>query len=1673
MDYQNDRLLSGEASSEGFADGTVLYRNEKTVVIRCVMPDNGERVVLKQAFGAEAIRRLRHEVGILERLACVAGVAKIAHVPALPNTLALRDNGGIPLSELLQKQRLAIPDMVELGRALAEVLAGVHRVGVIHKDINPSNVLVNGPGHTPTLIDFNISSNAAEERPGFTHQSHIVGTLRYMAPEQTGRTGRPVDLRVDLYSLGVLLYEVAVGHPPFVSDDLLELVHEHLVLVPAAPVEIRSEIPPTLSNIIMRLLEKEPDRRYQTADGLAQDLARLHAALLRGDTTIFPLAEYDFARRLSPPSRPIGRDAELRILQQSIDQAVNGKINCMLVAGAPGVGKSALISELRPMITAQRGWFVSTKFDQYRQDGPKSAVETMRALGRLLLSEPEEQLAVYRERIIKGLGSNLGLGPSLLPEFQLLLGEQPRIMIADPREAEARMIQATLDLLRSVTLLDRPVVMVFDDVQWAPSMTLRLFDAIITATEPIPGLLVVGAFRSNEVDAAHPLREHIARWEQLGIALPHIKLSNLPPSDISLLISSMLRLPLAEAQTLSIALSERTDGNPYDTVELINALRQDGLLVQRNSRWDWDVSAIHQYIGDAGVVDILGRRIAKLPPEARDVLEVMACLGGEVNLEMLAWASDVTAEELTLRLAPPLEDGLLVTESGDVPLLCFRHDRVQQAVFEHMDSARRSQQHLRLARRLVELPISGPAATAAAEQYLPAVDAIVDDAERRVAASLFHRAATRSRVVNYAVTERFLANAIKLLALIQTPADNQLLATLHLELHTVLYCLGQLDEGDVLYAMIAARCTNPIDLVEPAGMQMYSLINRSRHREAVSLGLNLLSDLGLHMPQNAQDRDHVIEVGLQRLVEWGRGEEKYRDFERPEASDPRVLAWAKLLGQIATAGFFCDPAVSSWATLEANRLWIEHGPCPQLMNGVCGISWELGGKPQDYYGAYVAMRHLIAVGEARHYHYGTALTRNHYAIAACQWGEPIENAIASLRLAREGLLQVGDVTYAGYTYLVVDLIVDCGTTLDAATTEVDAAMAFANRTRNSDFKQRYMPRLQLIRALQGETHTPGGFSDDNFDEDAFVQSLGNQHFTAAIYHSKRAISAAIFGDGVALEKHAAQAIELFPRLPGYYITAIVRVVHAMALGSKARAQPLEKRAPILEELDRTCLQWITARAIDSPINFLHLQRWVEAERTWASGQTWEAGIAFDIAMQEAALHPRPWHHALITERAGLFHLALGMEQSAHPLLTQACARYDAWGAAGKVREMQREHSFLRTNNNLRRAKEAHGSTIVSIEVIDMLAVLRASQALSSETSLARLTDRLGKVLGAMTGATTVQLLVRPDDRPGWFLAHSLSDEASAVSVEQAGERALLPLSIFRYVERTREVLLLEDAVRDDRFASDPYFSSMDQCSLLCAPILSHAELRAILILENPQRHAAFSAERMDAIMLIAGQMSVSLDNALLYASLERKVAERTAALEAANLRLEQVSRTDALTSLANRRCFNEALDAEWLRTKRTGTPLGLVIIDIDFFKFYNDHYGHQGGDACLQLVASVLATGRRGGSDLVARYGGEEFVILLPDTDLEGSRIVAERVRAAVEALQEPHVKSRLGIVTISLGVTAFVPGADSKAGQWVEQADAALYEAKRNGRNQVARSVAPSLEVLQRQAESRQIPHL
>jgi diguanylate cyclase (GGDEF)-like protein len=1645
-----------QAVPAGDAPADVLYESERTRVLRVPLADGTGSAIYKELLGRGSVARVRHETAVLERLAGVVGVPRLLATPT-PTVMLLEDTDARSLAAVAAHTPLSTTQLLELARRLGSIVAEVHGRGVVHRDINPANVVLNGPQQRPMLIDFDLATTVAEERPALTQQGKMMGTLPYLPPEQTGRTGLGIDFRADLYCLGATLFELVCGRRLFDGDDQLQLIQDILVRVPTPLVELDSSVPPGLSAIVSRLLEKEPGRRYQSAEGLVHDLT----VLAEQPFEEFRLGERDFPARLVPPSHVIGRDSEISALRTACEATGHASNRGLLVTGAPGIGKSALVSEARPMVGAQGGWFAAGKADQYGNDPAGGALfQAMRAVGRLLLAEPEADLAVQRHRINAALGSNAALITAVMPEFATLL--EPASTDGVQADGGNRLQQATVALLRAIASPTRPLVLVVDDLQWADPATLGLVDAVLTDTD-LRNVLLIGTYRSEEVDAAHPLTAMLLRWERLGVAPAVIHLSSLPSTELSALLGEMLRMPADVADDLAGAIADRTGGNPFDTIELVNALRQDGVLTLGATGWSFDRTSIRQYVGRGNVSDLLRDRIGRLARPARELLEITACLGGVVQLDLLAAAADRPVADVHGRLMPAVEDGLLAVDRAEshhrgegVVTVRFRQDRMHQAVHDGFSPAARADLQLSLARRLAPLPDYG---LEAAVQYLAAIELVTAPGERELVIGLLRAAAAAARPAgNHQAVERYLSSA---LALCGDATPQLVLVAVEIELHAALYSLGLLAEADTVYGSLESRCTDPLDLIEASYLQISSLTNRGRTNDAVRLGMSMLGQLGFPTP--GADIAAEVQQRFNAVRAWAGAASVASDLDRPEVTDPSALTAAMLLSRMCPAAYFGEPTtVLAWIVTEGQRLWSQYGPIGPLVAVLAHASFSTIGVFEDYHTGYRIVRHAVAVGEARGYEPATSQARFLFAVSASYWSEPLEESVRQARAAREALMHGGDLQMASFTYYpsIIGLF-EFGAVLDIVEAEADAALALGARVGNGQATGGQVVFRQLVRALRGETETPGGFTDSSFDEATYLATcLENDPVSAVYLRIQRALSAALFGDITALVEHTTAVMPMLIYMSSIYSAALAHLLRAVALAEQLRDNSREtapdERAAMLVDLDDS-RNWLSRRAVDVPANFGHLLLLVDAERAWAEGDFRSAVVTFDAAVRKAEASQRPWHRAFIAERAGLFQLSSGMDRAGRDSLAEARSCYEAWGATAKLQQLDERYPYLRSIHRAPTGSRSIGGTlrsaIVSADTIDMLAILRASQALSSATNLDRLHTAVVAQLRTLTGAVGIEVALYDEDARNWFLPFITTQNeggSGGTTLGEAGARGLVPATVVKYVERTREPLLVENACGDDRFARDPYFAGTAACSLLVVPISSQGTMRAVLVLTNHLSNSAFTTDRLDTVMLLASQLAVSLDNALLYRSLEERVAERTQELAAANRQLEVLSGTDALTKLANRRRFTEVTDQEWARAVRTGRPLGIAMIDVDHFKKYNDHYGHLGGDECLRQVAAAVNSSVREGTDLPCRYGGEEFAIILPEVDAATAHQIGERVRTSVSALEQPHVGSSLGIVTISVGVATMVPTASQSVEALIEAADAALYEAKEDGRNQV-----------------------
>ena len=1345
-----------------------------------------------------------------------------------------------------------------LAEQMARIVADVHARGVTHRDIRPENFR-RRDSH-PVLAGFDRAVTFDTESEGFETLQHLPADVSFIAPEQTGRINRPVGPRADLYSLGGTFYALATGQAPFSAESRSALLHAHLAADPRDPRELAPWMPRALSRIILRLLSKEPDERYQGADGLVEDLRFLRAAAERNQAPDNLSA--DNADRVTRPRRPQrqhGRDTEIRELLAALDSVTRGGKQCVFIGGEAGVGKTSLVGELQRPAALRAGRFVRGKCEQFQREQPLLApLQALRQLIRLLAGEEEETLRALKSRLAGDLGPEAGVLHDLLPELALVAEKSFAPLAPDPREGQARLNAWLVRLIRAIASPAHPLVLVLDDLQWADRPTLDFIGALMEE-EDIAGLLLVGLFRSNEIESAPALRRLMEKPPGAKHEALSLQLMNLPAGDLDGLVGEMLGTKPEAVRELAAAMHRATRGNPFYAVEMVDSIHREGLLVfDRNAqRWTWDSDALARRAPSQDTVEFLTRSLTDLPPATGDILSTTALLGADVTLGILVQATGREANELISALLPALEQGVIITADAEKLMkgeaaarLSFRHDRLQQAAAALRDETWRKSRHLSMARRLAADAADPAAIFRVAEQYAEAHALLEEPQEKENVAALFLAAGRRARQAGaLATARRFLRLALELLAPDPWHYAPALSWNLHEELHLVCYSLPEYEEADAIYAQLRERAQNAEIMAAPTAIQVMSLSNRTRYEEAVRLGAALLGELGIAVPMENADKEVEQALGeLYRSIESGVLERLPTSGE----ATAEAHAAARLLNRMVPAAFFFRPAVANWLVIHAARIWTGGSYGDARIYPMACLPLVTIAARGDHATGYRAARAALAVGEKAERGVETARARHVFGLFGCHWREPLENAIAQAEEARDALLRSGELEFACYTFFTSQAaLLDTGDTLGSLAAENQRALAFSRKTGNRHGEESYEAFRGLIDALSAESGS------------AAPQVPSSNPMAACYHHMTRALAACLLDDQEAHTQHAESAARLAPYITGFYPTALINVLESLALIARLRSG--HGGTGLMERVAAN-QQWLAARAADAPQNFAHLHDLVEAERLSAAGRGTEALPLYERAIRRAKAHRRPWNAALAAEKAARCYLALELEEAGRRVLEEARSLYAAWGATRKCTALEAEFPFLRSVRGWR----------------EMQPLLAATQQLAFIRSVPRLAETTAEIVRELSGATDVQILAL-DERDRWMLeaGYAGGEQLSRQTAEEAEHSGLVSAAVFRSGIRLKEPLLSEDAAADTRFAADPRFRGADRCALLGVPVISRNRVVAFVILENRKLRGAFGAEMADMVGMLCGQLGVSIENARIHNSLEEEVKARTQELHAA------------------------------------------------------------------------------------------------------------------------------------------------------------------------------------------------
>jgi PAS domain S-box-containing protein len=1434
----------------------------------------------------ESLQRLEHEFALRAELDAdwaARPVELLRH--DVGQMLVLEDHGGEPLDRLLGRP-LDVATFLDIAIPLAAALGQVHAHGLIHKDVKPANILVNPVTGDVRLTGFGIASRLPREHQALAPPDAIAGTLAYMAPEQTGRMNRSVDSRSDLYALGVTFYEMLTGTLPFTAGDPMEWVHCHIARQPTPPDERVPTIPAPLAAIVLKLLAKTAEDRYQTAAGLAFDLGQCLADReTSGRIDAFPLGTQDASARLMIPEKLYGREREIEVLLSAFDRVVaRATPELILVSGYSGVGKSSVVNELHRELVPTRGLFAAGKFDQYKRDIPYATLaQAFRGLVRPLLGQSEAALAPWREALREALGANGQLIESLVPELELVLGTQPSVADLPPQDAKHRFQTVFRRFVNVFARPAHPLVLFLDDLQWLDAATLDLVEHLVTHPD-VQHLLLVGAYRDNEVGAAHPLMHTLATIRAAGARMHEVMLAPLEVDDVGRLVADALHRDVERARPLAQLIHEKTGGNPFFAIQFFTALADEGLLVfdraaaARYPAWHWDIERIRAKSYTDNVVELMAGKLKRLSASAQDALMHLACLGNTVEIATLTLAYAESTVAMHAALWEAVQAGLVFRLEH---AYAFAHDRIQQAAYSLIADEQRATIHLHIGRTLLAgMPAEQLAGYLfeVANQFNQSAALLGDRSEKVRVAALNLRAGRKAKASTaYASASAYLTAGMALLDEQDWASQYELTFGLWLERAECEFLSGRFDMAEQLIAELLRRAASKVDQAAVYQLKLLLHTVKSENEQGMASGLACLRLFGIDLPAHPTFAQVQAEYETVWQTLEGRPTEGLIDL--PLMTDPEVQAAMQLLSVLGPPAYFTDFHSFCLIACRMVTIGMQHGISDASTLGFALLGFISGPVFHRYGEGWRFAR--LACGLAEKHHFIANQPKVYHATGTVAfWTQPIETAIGYMRATFRTAAETGDLTFACYgMHQIVPGLLLRNDPLDAVWRESEVALSVAREAKYGDTADIIGSQQRFVATMQGRTSSFSSFSDAQFDETAFEAELtrGRMPLMTCFYWILKLKARFLSGDHTEAlaAADAAKAILSVAtaqiQLLDYFYYSALTVAALYEEGSAG--EQAGWRALLAAHRDQL-REW----ADTYPPTFADKHALVSAEVARLEGREMDAMRLYDDAIRLARLHGFVQNEGLAHEVAARFYSGRGFDTFAHVYRRNARDCYRRWGADGKVRQLERSYPTL---HEAPAPATGIGTLGASAAQQDLGAVAQASHAISGEIALGRLIETLMTIAVQHAGAERGLLILFHGDTPQIEAEARTDRKRVVVTLRQGAVTSTeLPESLLHTVIRTGESVILDDALAQNPFSTDPYLRRAPVRSVLCLPLTNQGKRLGALYLENGLASHVFTPERISVLEMLASQAAISLENARLYAELLNEHRERHTVEEA-------------------------------------------------------------------------------------------------------------------------------------------------------------------------------------------------
>jgi PAS domain S-box-containing protein len=1495
-------------SIPGYTITAKIYESAKTIVCRGYAERGGQPIVakyLRKEYPSPTdIAKFKHQYEITKNLN-IAGIVKPLGFETGGRllTLIVEDFGGKSLYAFLKNNPLNLTEFLAIAIQLAETLGKLHQNNLIHKDIKPQNIIINPKTKQVKLTDFSLASRLSRENPVINNPTSLEGTLTYMSPEQTGRMNRAIDYRTDFYSLGVTFYEMLTGRVPFLATESMELIHHHIASQPIPPQQLIPDIPPAVGAIIMKLLAKTAEERYQSAFGLRSDLETCLTQLRQtGTIKQFSLGRHDISDKFQISQKLYGREVEIAALMAAFERVSLGATEMMLVSGFSGIGKSALVHEIHKPVVRQRGYFISGKFDQFKRDVPYAPlIQAFRKLVQQLLTEPQAQIIGWKQRILRVLGSNAQVIIEVIPEIELIVGKQPPVPELTPTESQNRLNSVFQKFISIFTGKEHPLVLFLDDLQWADLASLQFIRRL--ATHPTQRyLLLLGAYRENEVSATHPLSLTLDEIQKLGASLTQINLQSLGIVDINRLVADTLNCNPVKSQSLAELILQKTNGNPFFVTQFLKSLYEENLLNfdEASGAWRWDLAEIQQMPIADNVVELMIRKIQRLSPATQNILQLAACIGNEFSLAVLGIVNEKRQIETSRDLQEAIAEGLILpigdtykyihadldrgknaTKTPELEV-CYRflHDRVQQAVYSLIPDADRQDVHWRVGQLLLKNTRSDEIEEKIFDivNHLNIGKTLLSDRQEREQLARLNLLAGRKSKSSSAfdLALKYITTGMEQLEPTCWETQYELTLSLYLERAECDYLNGNITDAETICDVILARARSKIakaDVYILKAIIYTTLIVEPKAAIAIiKAGLKIFD---IDIPNTEDELSVLVETETQ-AVAMNLGDRNIQDLIcAPNMSDSEQIAIAKLLTNAIVSARFVSRNLAYAIVLKAVNISLRYGNSNVTAFAYMSYGWTLAGI-DELERAYEFGTLALKLNEKYN---NIALKSRLYSVFGIfinHWKNHLSTDYEPLNYGFQSGLELGDfqwATYAAY-YQVVKLFIR-GEPLETFRPELQKYLEFLIQKKAGSFIDTFKVFHTTVLDYLGITE-----AETSCDREACLREIKKVpalYINYCLLEAQRLYLSEQYPQALAHSQAAEQIITaafasiLVPE--HYFYSSLIQ----SALYPNLPGNEQEKARDTLLTIREKMRQWSNA----CPANFCHKYLLLSAEFARITGNDTEAMALYERAINSARADGFLQNEALANELAAKVFLAKDFIIPAKAHLLEAHYGYLRWGALSKVRSLEAAYPQFFPGRTVP-GESAEPTTLTESttkedsDTLDLTTVVKASQALASEIVLEKLLETLMKIAIESAGAQRGILILEESENLA-IAAIGLVEQAEIKiqpSLPQNFSQEVSP-AIINYVRRTRTSLVVADAVNDSLFKSDSYIHQRQPKSILCVPIIKQAQLIGLLYLENNLITNAFTPNRLKVLEMLSSQMAISLENARFYAEMTALNAELT------------------------------------------------------------------------------------------------------------------------------------------------------------------------------------------------------